>query len=218
MQPNVMIRPSSGSNNGAFYCPERDFGLQGLRLLSEVEYLIKVSGKEKVLEQYRSMGAEGSDEELLETLNKVGMELGRFMARCRGYEPVTDEKTGKVAWQERSETDDFEQLLNDLESSCDPLALAFILSKMGWMSLNAFFYAELHLRTNDLPRPKEFNALCNLTNKLLTYRLTGEEQPEPMIRALQETVSALRAMGYTEQSIQKIVSDQIVKDATQNME
>ncbi|GIW89711.1 MAG: hypothetical protein KatS3mg109_0143 [Pirellulaceae bacterium] len=208
MQPSLMIRPASAIQNMPFYAPERDFGIQGVRMLNEVELLLRGENRDKFLDVARSMGVGVGfdDDQLSKSIEDAGFALARFMAACQA------KKIENGQWVDDENPPDFEQALQELEESTSRKALFFLLSLIGYMSLNAFFYGERSILELGTQSHHDYNTFCNLVTKHSIARITGEPPKEPLTRLLGECVIGLMQTGVSEQTIHTMVSSAAAKE------
>lgn len=210
-KPALFVRPANANAELPMYAPERDFSLQGVRILGEIEGLLAGDRAEEFLGVYAEMGGETDRCMALIAINSAGLALAEFIADAQGYT-----YTGVVSseWPVASKAVSFKDAMAKLDNHANPAAVRFLLFLSGRFALDAFFYGERMRSQMGQVMHDDFNRYMDYLSMAMRAGIAKQEERPFLTREFTRLIRVLVDKGWSESTINQIVSKTIAEELT----
>jgi len=204
--PSLFVRPRSQNPDAPFYAPERDFGIQGLRMLAEVENLIVTGRIENLFDRYAAVGGSVDKDAAMTEFREAGQALMEYLADCHA-KTYTGPKVSD--WPEASKAISFTDAIAKVYAHPNQSAIQFLLSLIGRFALDAFFYGERSSSSVGQSLHQDYNRYLDHLSVIMLHGFTGEKQMSYLRGELSRVVGAMLSAGLTVGALQAVVDSSV---------
>lgn len=211
-----LCRPQSMNSDYPFYAPERDFALQGLRIIAELEGFINSPRHiEPFLPAYEAMGGSSDPEVRKQEWRAAGIAFAEFLAASMGRKrqgPKVED------WPVAEKPVGLEGALQPLLQCESQPAARFFMMLTGMLSLQLFYIGEKDADAVSRRLPMETNRYMDLLLLPGLYTHLGHSSKAVqryLWNDFERSARCLLSAGFSEQTLAQKLSACAIAEASQ---
>lgn len=213
-QPGLsFFRPHNQDPKMAFYAPERDVALQALRILGEVELLLRGDRYQEyapMLQALRTVWpAEGTDREVLD---RAGHACLAYVADCWGLTYVPG--TGREQWPQAPQQLGPAEAIAKLVETAPRAGLMTLLAISGYFLMDFFYMGINQMRQTGLGLDRSANQVYSMFDMLCRSYWGQQSAESQLLMELRRAMDAAIRLGVSSGSLHAIVDKAVADGAS----